>query len=384
MDITTILNNKGPAAAAAAEQQLQQQLAQAAQASGRSPSDTGSERGGSPHASEHSSRYSSRSAQPLHVMSNVPNGMRYPSPPSIQTPLPMLQNGYVQNPVPDNGYIQNEVPVSVRPSSGESSHKAFSCQNCGKGFARRSDLARHDCQKTFTRRTTLTRHQNHHTGTIEESIANTTAALASRSSSARNGLPTRSDGGNYSNAGSPMNTPSPNQRPLSLSPSAELPSIPVSMHRQVTDFSFMGNGSLPSHMRNDMQQQSPRNSPLAMPQSLTSHGGGHTLQRITSHPSPYGPPTTLEPPMGIDQRLQQASTNGSPHMSTIGWQSPPQPGLASPSQGDSYVYPEPLYGATAPQLYYPNSNIRRPQSTEPDGYDTKPRMGGEVWAAPVS
>lgn len=57
--------------------------------------------------------------------------------------------------------------------------------------------------------------------------------------------------------------------------------------------------------------------------------------------------------------------------------------MASPGHTDSYVYPEP-YGIGAPHLYYPNSNIRRAQSTEPDSYDAKPRlMNGEIWSAPV-
>ena len=91
----------------------------------------------------------------------------------------------------------------------------------------------------------------------------------------------------------------------------------------------------------------------------------------------YGPPQVLEPPTHHDQR-QTGSANGSPHIGSMGWQSPTQGGMGSPSQG--YMYPEPPYGAPAPHLYYPNSSIRRPQSTEPDQYETKPRLvGGEVW-----
>ena len=155
MDITTILNSKGPAAAAAAEQQLQQQLAQAAQANARTPSDTGSE-----HGSDHSSRYSSRSTQPLHTMSGLPNGMRYPSPSQMQQPMSMLQNTYVpQNFGLDNGYMQahpqqheeqqrdqqDQQRASGR-QAGADTMKAFACTSCGKGFARRSDLARHGKQ----------------------------------------------------------------------------------------------------------------------------------------------------------------------------------------------------------------------------------------------
>src|SRR4051812_16152084 len=102
MDIGNILNSKAAAAAAATQQQhhqgllptpdqqLQQQLSQLNR---RSPSDTGSERAGSPHDSEHSSRYSSRSGQPLHTMSNLSNGMNYPSP----SQMSVLQSGLLAN-----------------------------------------------------------------------------------------------------------------------------------------------------------------------------------------------------------------------------------------------------------------------------------------------
>ncbi|KAI9880426.1 MAG: hypothetical protein M1830_003068 [Pleopsidium flavum] len=136
MDITNILNSKGPAAAAAAEQQLQQQFGHVAHIDGRISSETASERGESPHA------YSSRSSQPLHAMANISNGMRYPSPTQMQQ-LPMLQNGYIPNNMIDTGYIQDEAHEEERPTTGYTGQKAFACNTCGKGFARRSDLARH-------------------------------------------------------------------------------------------------------------------------------------------------------------------------------------------------------------------------------------------------
>lgn len=227
-----------------------------------------------------------------------------------------------------------------------------------------------DCQKTFTRRTTLTRHQNHHTGTVEEAAAATAAVLATRSNSNRGGRQ-RSDGEQYSNNGSPMSTPSPGQRHMSASPNSELAPM-NSMHRH-PDYQYMNNSSLPGHLRGEYHI------PNQPPPTAASFSNG---MRPTSHPTGYGPPSILEPPANMEQR-QPGSAGGSPHMSSVGWQSPSN-NMASPSQSNGYVYPDPdPYGsAVVGHMYYPNSNIRRPQSTEPDGYDIKPRMNNEgMWTA---
>ncbi|KAI4161779.1 MAG: hypothetical protein LQ342_004611 [Letrouitia transgressa] len=418
-----MLNSKGSVAAAAAEQQLTQHIARAFNTGGPT-SEASSELDNS---SDHSSEYSSRSGKPLQGMAWVQNPVPHPSSGDSQQPMPYLASSYDTHQMGQGTGYQNAIrsydhpePLhSNKASSGGEAVKAFACQSCGKGFARRSDLARHerihsgvrphpfsdssslarhrrihsgkrpykcpfaDCQKTFTRRTTLTRHQNHHTGTVEEAAAATAAALASRPPNLAQ--QTSSDGGTYSDTASGTSTPSPGNRNESLSPSSEIPRIPP-LNRQSSDLSFLS-GPLPQHLRHELQPSSLRSSPSLGSPTLSSFGPGPPTSSsqhrpsLTSHPAMYGPPPVLEPPANQDSR-HSGSSGSSPHLSSVGWQSP-IPGMGSPSR-DSFTYPEPPYTQTAPHLYYTNSNLRRPQSTEPDQYETKPRLlPGEVWAGPL-
>lgn len=133
-------------------------------ANNRIKSENGSDRGVSPHSSEHSSRYSSTAPQNSvayqQIAAQLTNGMRYPSPSMPQAnQMPMLSQNYQPNGTPDSNYPQQtptlgatqqstpqeQSPMeSTRTSTGSSGlPKAFACSTCSKGFARRSDLARH-------------------------------------------------------------------------------------------------------------------------------------------------------------------------------------------------------------------------------------------------
>lgn len=196
-----MLNSKGSVAAAAAEQQLTQHIARAFNTGGPT-SEASSELDNS---SDHSSEYSSRSGKPLQGMAWVQNPVPHPSSGDSQQPMPYLASSYDTHQMGQGTGYQNAIrsydhpePLhSNKASSGGEAVKAFACQSCGKGFARRSDLARHGetflssnqrmndsdileerihsgvrphvcdhpgCEKQFIQRSALTVHARVHTG----------------------------------------------------------------------------------------------------------------------------------------------------------------------------------------------------------------------------
>ena len=199
-----------------------------------------------------------------------------------------------------------------------------------------------------------------------------------------------------------------------MSPASDLPAMPLLGRHHSGDLGgFFGSagGPIPPHLRTDFgpATHSPRSGSVSP--SLSSYGGGSSgpisaggaggghRPSLTSHPQMYGhqgPPPTLEPPTHHEPRSATgsvASAAGSPHLSSVGWQSPAATGsIGSPvptGPGGEYMYPEPSFSmppaaATgAHHLYYPSSHMRRPQSTEPaDHYEAhKPRLvQSEVWS----
>lgn len=179
---------------------------------------------------------------------------------------------------------------------------------------------------------------------------------------------------------------------MSMSPNSDmapLNQLNHGMQRQMQEYPYMNHSSLPAHLRNDYAHHVPsQNAPMPPNQQAYMAQQQQQAPRPTSHPTGYGPPQILEPPANLQSAT--GSAGGSPHMSNAGWGSPSHGnsmttggngmGNNMPSPGQNgYMYPDPEYGNVG-HMYYPNSNLRRPQSTEPDQYESKPRIN-ELWQA---
>jgi hypothetical protein len=127
--------------------------------------------------------------------------------------------------------------------------------------------------KTFNRRTSLTRHQSGHTRTAEDVARAVKIALASRP------IPNRqSDDYDYSEKGS-LSSPSPETKPMSVSPELILPPISAI---QGGDYEYRGDNSI--HVHGSFSQLSGRYLPAPVRADGNPYAGPSRWQ-FSSGPS---------------------------------------------------------------------------------------------------
>lgn len=131
------------------QQNIQQQAMQQQAMPNPHLTGAGIDRTNSPHGSESSHFSGSRSGAPLEALNGMGNARPYGSPAPMQQPLPVtdpnMPPGMMMTMAPMLTQGQGLAASYAAPPKAESQPppKAYPCSTCGKGFARRSDLARH-------------------------------------------------------------------------------------------------------------------------------------------------------------------------------------------------------------------------------------------------
>jgi hypothetical protein len=135
MEIPTILNRKA-SAAVAADPRFQAQLAQAVHLHAQEMSEQAT-----PQPGDHTVMGYPHAQHLHHMPPHVPPHGMHPHP---GNGVPLMPNAYIHGGFPPNPPQQlPPTPPVQQQTRPEPAPRVFHCSTCQKGFARRSDLARH-------------------------------------------------------------------------------------------------------------------------------------------------------------------------------------------------------------------------------------------------